>query len=242
MEYYTSVLGIDVEALSKFYGKEILLADRELIENDFDGEILDKAKNGANVSILVVGDPFSATTHIDLFMRAVKCSVKIEVVNNASIMNSCGVSGLSLYRFGETVTIPYFTKNWKPYSFYEKIVKNFSNDYHTLVLLDIKVKEISEENLARGRKIYEPPRFMSINIALEQLLEAEENLQTNILNENSYCFGLARVGSPTQVIVSGQIKDIKNYDFGGPLHSLIICAPNLHSMEKEMLEYYINRQ
>ena len=42
---------------------------------------------------------------------------------------------------------------------------------HTLCLLDIKVKEQSEENMARGRKIYEPPRFMTVNQALEQLLE-----------------------------------------------------------------------
>lgn len=57
--------------------------------------------------------------------------------------------------------MPFFTEKWKPYSFYPKIKINISNNLHTLVLLDIKVKEISEENLARGKKIFEPPRFMS---------------------------------------------------------------------------------
>lgn len=66
-----------------------------------------------------------------------------------------------MYRFGETVSVPFFTEKWKPYSFYPKIKNNIINNLHTLVLLDIKVKEISEENLARGKKIYEPPRFMS---------------------------------------------------------------------------------
>lgn len=208
-----------------------------MIENDFDDVILEKAKN-YTVSLLVVGDPFSATTHVDLFTRASKTGVKIEVLNNASIMNSCGISGLSLYRFGETVTIPYFTKTWRPYSFYEKIKRNYDSDYHTLVLLDIKVKEISEENLAKGKKIYEPPRFMSINIALEQMREAEENYKENIITENTLCYGLARVGAPTQLIVSGTVKELISYDFGGPLHSIIICAKNLHSMEREMFEYY----
>jgi diphthine synthase len=246
MEFYTSVLGIEIDSLSKFYEKEIILADREMIENDFDDIILEKAAKGAHVSLLVVGDPFSATTHVDLFMRAIKIGVKIEVVNNASIMNSCGVSGMSLYRFGETVTVPYFTPKWRPYSFYEKIVKNYMNDFHTLVLLDIKVKEISEENLARGKKIYEPPRFMSVNVALEQLLEAskdyalKENFdRLNSINEESLAYGLVRVGSPTQQIVSGKIKDLINFDFGSPLHSVIICAKNLHSMEKDMFNYYL---
>ena len=128
MEYYTSILGIGHEELSKFYEKEIILADREMIENDFDEKILEKAKK-SQVALLVVGDPFSATTHIDLYTRALHEGVKIEVLNNASIMNSCGISGLSLYRFGETVSVPYFTETWKPYSFLDKVIKNIKNDY-----------------------------------------------------------------------------------------------------------------
>jgi diphthine synthase len=237
MEYYTSILGIDLEALKKFYEKEIILADREMIENDFDQVIMEKAKDG-NVSLLVVGDPFSATTHMDLFMRCINNKVKVEVLNNASIMNSCGVTGMSLYRFGETVTIPFFTKNWRPYSFYEKILKNFQNDFHTLVLLDIKVKEISEENLARGKKIYEAPRFMTVNVALEQLKEAEDFYKKGLITDDTQVYGIARIGSPTQLIVSGKFNEIIKTDFGAPLHSVVICAPNLHSMEKEVFQFY----
>ena len=65
MEYYTSILGIDSTKLEEYYGKKIILADREMIEIGFDKEILEKAKS-SKVSLLVVGDPFSATTHIDL--------------------------------------------------------------------------------------------------------------------------------------------------------------------------------
>jgi diphthine synthase len=240
MEYYTSVLSIETDVLSKFYGKEIILADREMIENDFDYTILENSKN-FQVSLLVVGDPFSATTHMDLYLRCIQSGVKVEVLNNASIMNSVGVTGMSLYRFGETVTIPFFTKNWRPYSFYEKICKNYNNDFHTLILLDIKVKEISEENLAKGKKIYEPPRFMSVNVALEQLLEAEEKLQLGVVTKDTLVYGIARIGSPTQIVKSGTIGDLVNYDFGAPLHSVVLCAKNLHSMEKTMFEFYLNK-
>jgi diphthine synthase len=237
MEYYTSILSINVDTLSKFYEKEILLADREMIENDFDEVIMEKARD-STVSLLVVGDPFSATTHMDLFMRCITNGVKVEVLNNASIMNSCGVTGMSLYRFGETVTIPYFTKTWRPFSWYEKIAKNVQNDLHTLVLLDIKVKEISEDNLARGKKIYEPPRFMTVNVALEQMLEAEENYKKGIITEDSFIYGIARIGSPGQIILSGKVKDLIKVDFGEPLHSIVICAPTLHSMEKSVFDFY----
>ena len=242
MEYYTSILGIDSTKLEEYYGKKIILADREMIEIGFDKEILEKAKT-SKVSLLVVGDPFSATTHIDLYLRCIHEGVKVEVVNNASILNSIGITGLSLYRFGETVSIPFFTEKWRPYSFYDKICKNYNNDLHTLILLDIKVKEISEENLAKGKKIYEKPRFMTVNQALEELLEASqksENIIENkgLINEDNLCYGVARIGSESQIIKAGKIKDIIKYDFGKPLHSVVLCAKTLSSIEKEVIEFY----
>lgn len=242
MEYYTSILGIESSKLEEYYGKKIILADREMIEIDFDKEILEKAKT-KKVSLLVVGDPFSATTHMDLYLRCVHENVKVEVVNNASILNSIGITGLSLYRFGETVSIPFFTERWRPYSFYDKICVNYKNDLHTLILLDIKVKEISEENLAKGKKIYEKPRFMTVNQALEQLLEASQKSETvpenkGLINENNLCYGVARIGSETQIIHAGKIGDIVKKDFGKPLHSVVICGKTLSSIEKEVFDFY----
>jgi diphthine synthase len=242
MEYYTSILGIDSSKLEEYYGKKIILADREMIEIGFDKEILEKAKT-SKVSLLVVGDPFSATTHIDLYLRCIYEGVKVEVVNNASILNSIGITGLSLYRFGETVSIPFFTEKWRPYSFYDKICRNYNNDLHTLILLDIKVKEISEENLAKGKKIYEKPRFMTVNQALEELLEASEKSENIIENkglitEENLCYGVARIGSESQIVKAGKIKDIIKFDFGKPLHSVVICAKTLSSIEKEVVEFY----
>jgi diphthine synthase len=64
-------------------------------------------------------------------------------------MNAMGACGLQLYNFGQTVSLVFFTESWKPDSFYDRIKENVGLGMHTLVLLDIKVKEQSEENLAR---------------------------------------------------------------------------------------------
>lgn len=56
LEYYTSILGVEREALEAYYGKAIVLADRDLVESESD-KILGAAKD-ADVALLVVGDPF----------------------------------------------------------------------------------------------------------------------------------------------------------------------------------------
>lgn len=56
-------------------------------------------------------------------------------MHNASIMNAIGCCGLQLYRFGETISIPYWTDSWQPDSFYDKIKTNVAAGFHTLALL-----------------------------------------------------------------------------------------------------------
>ncbi|VEN41823.1 unnamed protein product [Callosobruchus maculatus] len=68
LESYTSILTCGVQALEEFYGKELTVADRDLVEQGAD-EILGEAKE-SDVALLVVGDPFGATTHTDLILRA----------------------------------------------------------------------------------------------------------------------------------------------------------------------------
>lgn len=76
-----------------------------------------------------------ATTHTDLVVRAKKIGVNVKVVHNASVMNAIGVCGLQLYRYGETISLPFFTETWRPDSFYEKIQRNHGLGLHTLCLL-----------------------------------------------------------------------------------------------------------
>ena len=239
LESYTSILGVQKDKLEALYGKNIIECDREACEETID-EILAKAKlnEDKNAAFLVVGDPFCATTHTDLFLRAVKKGLKVEIIHNASIINAAGCSGMQVYRFGEVVSLPFFTENWKPFSFYDKIEQNVKANLHTLLLLDIKVKERSVENLLKGKKIYEPPRFMKIKTAVEQLIETEKAMGKNIINGKSKAIGLGRIGMKDQIIVAGCLEDFLNIPMGPPLHSFIICAPELHIIEQEMFEFY----
>ncbi|CAM9734515.1 unnamed protein product, partial [Sphacelaria rigidula] len=186
-----------------FYGKEITLADRNVVESEAEG-IYASAKD-EDVSFLVVGDPLCATTHTDLIIRARELGVKVEVIHNASVMGAVASCGLQLYNFGQTVSIPLWEGNWEPDSFHEKIRVNKTNGMHTLCLLDIKVKEPDFEKMARGKVAYLPPRYMTVATAIEQLLEVEARKCEGVYGPDSLCVGLARLGQPTQSIVAGKM-------------------------------------
>lgn len=236
LEAYTAILGVDAERLSAFYGKEVTVADRTMVEQGSDSILKDADK--VDIGFLVVGDAFAATTHHDLVLRAESKGIKVSVVHNASIMNAVACCGLQLYHFGQTISIPYFDGEWRPYSFYEKILVNYKAGLHTLCLLDIKVKEQSKENLAKAIEVYEPPRFMSVRESIIQLLECEENLKQGICTENAWAIGLARVGQENQRVVSGTLKELLDVDFGAPLHSLVLVGPTIHPLETEMFFLY----
>lgn len=243
LESYTSLLNIDASRLEAYYGKKIEVAYRETVEieiNEILAEIAKDKDTDKVFSFLVVGDPFCATTHSDLQLRAISLGIEVRAIHNASIMNAVGVCGMQLYNYGQTVSVPFYTEKWKPYSFLNKVAFNFENNFHTLVLLDIRVKEISDENLAKGKKIYDPPKFMSVNVAIEQIFEAEENLKTGAFGDigEVYGIGVARIGAEDQVIKSGKLRDLAKCDFGKPLHSLIICSKELHPLETDMLRFY----
>ncbi|XP_015780256.1 PREDICTED: diphthine methyl ester synthase-like isoform X1 [Acropora digitifera] len=239
LEAYTSILCVGQQVLEEFYGRQIKLADRETVEQNSD-LILENAKD-KDVAFLVVGDPFGATTHTDLVLRAHQLNIPYQVIHNASIMNAVGCCGLQLYNFGETVSIVLWTDSWKPDSFYDKIASNRKQGLHTLCLLDIKVKEQSVENMMRGRKIYEPPRYMSVNEAVRQLLDVIKTRdfkeESPAYTESSVAVGLARVGSANQRIVCGSMKELLSHDLGPPLHSLVIPG-HLHFIEKDMLKLF----
>lgn len=194
LEKYTAVLMCDKEKLEAFYEREVIESDREMVESGCD-EMIEQSKGDNEVCFLVVGDPFCATTHSDLYIRCIKAGVRVEVIHNASIVSAMGCCGLTVYRFGEIISIPYFTDNWRPYSFYEKIAKNMKNGLHTLCLLDIKVKEPTLESLCRGKPVYMPPRYMRTHEAAEQLLESVEKCEGDAYNKMTPCIGLARVGT-----------------------------------------------
>eukprot|EP01026_Neomeris_dumetosa_P071560 TRINITY_DN72400_c0_g1_i1.p1 TRINITY_DN72400_c0_g1~~TRINITY_DN72400_c0_g1_i1.p1 ORF type:complete len:251 (-),score=35.30 TRINITY_DN72400_c0_g1_i1:313-1065(-) len=205
LEAYTSILMVDKEKLEEFYGRDVILADRQMVEQKAE-DILQSA-DSEDVAFLVVGDPFGATTHSDLYLRAVEKGMKIRIIHNASVMNAIGACGLSLYRFGQTVSLVFFTETWRPDSFYERIKENRDMGLHTLCLLDIKVKEPTLESLARGKNlVYEPPRYMTVNTAIEQLLEVEEKRKEGAYSCDTVCVGVSRLGAEDQQIVAAPMK------------------------------------
>ena len=84
------------------------------------------------------------------------------------------------------------------------------------------MKEPDPETMCRGKPTYLPPRFMTVNTAIEQLLEVEDNRNEvtssftsitsissffsfmvrlkGVLNRNSPAVGMARLGQPTQMV------------------------------------------
>ncbi|ODQ78748.1 hypothetical protein BABINDRAFT_162439 [Babjeviella inositovora NRRL Y-12698] len=241
LEAYTSILmAADQDSLEKFYGREVILADRELVETGSDDILANSQED--DIAFLVVGDPFGATTHTDLIIRARELGIKVEAIHNASVMNAVGACGLQLYNFGQTVSMVFFTETWKPDSFYNKVMENRRIGLHTLLLLDIKVKEQSIENMARGRLIYEPPRYMDISTACQQLLEVEELRGEQAYTPDTPCVAVSRLGSPTQSFKAGTLRELAKYDSGEPLHSLIMLGRQVHELEMDYLYAYTDKK
>ena len=94
LENYTSRLSCSFEDLESFYGKKVIPVERAFVE---DGQVLLEQAASSNVALLIIGDVFSATTHISLFQQAKEEKVEVKIVNNASVLTAIGITGLSLY-------------------------------------------------------------------------------------------------------------------------------------------------
>jgi len=219
LESYTSKMSCSVSDLEKLYGKKVIIADRDMVEKNAEKTILKEAKT-KDVALLVMGDSMSATTHVDLVLRARKAGIKVEIIHNASIMNAVGDTGLELYKFGKTTSIPFPEKSYEPETAYEVIKGNNKIGLHTLILLDVKPKQ---------------GMFMRVNEAIEILLKIEQKRKEDVFTEDTLCIGCARTGFEDAIIKSGNAKELLDVDFGEPPHCLIIPG-KLHFMEEEALK------
>lgn len=219
-EFYTShLMGTTVEKIEEFYGKRITVLTREDVEQD--PSWLSQAKE-KNVVFLAGGDAMVATTHIDLRLRAADMGIGTVIIHAPSISSAVpGLCGLQNYRFGKSTTIPFpYTRRGKTIvseAPYDTIKMNKRNDLHTLVFLDI--------NRERG--------FMHIREAVQILLEIEERRGEGILMD-ALAVGVARAGSDSPSVHADYLGKLKDYDFGAPLHTLVIPA-SLHFIEAEAL-------
>jgi len=211
IESYTS-LWSGLKKLKEMLGKDIIEVKRSDLEEN-GKRILDEAKS-KNVGILIPGDPIVATTHITLLIEARKMGIKTKVVHAPSIYSAVGETGLFIYKFGKTTTIPFAEKGYEPESPYDAIKENRERSLHTLCLLDIKEK------------------LMTPKEGLQYLLKIEEKRKENVITpEDKVVIFVSREKS---FITYDTIKNIMKKDFQTP--AVLIIPGSLHSVEKEALQ------
>jgi len=216
-EFYTSVMpGLSIERLQRMVGKEIQILRRKDLEEDAERTILSKAER-ARVALLTPGDPMSATTHIGLVLSARRHGIPTILVHSASIVTAAaGITGLEVYKFGRTVTIPSPRTSPFPESVYEFIKDNKRIGLHTLALLDIE-----------GR--------LTIPEAIRVLLNLEAVKGGGVVREDTLMVALARVESSDCIVRADEATNLAKADFGEPPYSIIMPS-KLHFMEAEALQ------
>ena len=219
-EFYTSLMpGLSIKKLEEMIGKPVRVVSRRVLEEE-DGQIIFEAAKKGKAAFLVQGDPMIATTHVDLRISAEKRGIKTRVIHGASVVSAVrGISGLQNYKFGKAVTIPFSEEGFVSETPYKVIIENKKMGLHTMCYLDIKAEE---------------QRYLTVNEALQTLLELEKQKKEQVATSMTLVIGVARAGSPEPIVKAGYLEDVIEYDFGAPPHTLIFPG-KLHFMEAEAL-------
>jgi len=191
------------------------IAKRWLVE---DGQEILKASKCSTVVLLSYGDPYVATTHIELRTRAKLENIETNTIHSASAITSMiGEAGLQLYKVGRVVTIMNEKKSIiTPYT---TIFKNLTQGLHSVLLLEYN----QDENY-----------FLDPNNAISNLLDVEKEQKRNVVNRDTFAIVASRIGFETQKITSGKFSNILEVDFGEPPHSIIITG-KLHFTESDAI-------
>jgi len=219
LEQFTSPIGkSDVDKIQNAIKGEFIPAKRWLVE---DGkEILEKSKE-KNVVLLAYGDPYIATTHIELRTRAIELKIETRSIHASSSLTSMiGECGLHFYKVGKNATIMSEMKSLT-YPYYI-IYKNIIEGNHTVLLLEYNQNK---------------DFFLDPKDALKELLETEEGQGRKVLTESSYAIVASRIGFKDQTIVSGKLSSLAQTDFGKPPHTVIIPG-RLHFTESDALKLF----
>jgi diphthine synthase len=211
--------GLDLANLRRLVGKDVQVFSRKEVEEHAEDLILSKARD-KKVGFLVPGDPMVATTHVDLRLRAYKAGIKTRIIHAASVTSAAaGVTGLQSYKFGRTGTVPASWQGEFPESVYMGIKNNLGSGLHSLVLLEIDV----ERNM-----------YVSVSMALKQLLDVSERRSENLIRPETLVVGVARIEAPDMIVKAGTLSEVIQTDFGGPPYALIFPG-QLHFVEAEAL-------
>jgi diphthine synthase len=198
-EFYTNTETINLEKLEEKTGSEIEKLSRKEVEQE--DKIIEEAED-SDVAFLVSGDALTATTHYDIKHRAENKGIETKVIHGPSIFTSISETGLNIYKFGRTVTLP---KDGTPESIIGHMEKNDSIGLHTLILLDI--------NLPAGK-------------AAEKLLEMKPELS------DRETIVLERANLESQEISKMKLEEVHDPELGEPPHSLILTGEKSHKEEE----------
>lgn len=217
-EFYTAkLMGGNIDNLISKVDAPFITLKREEVEDQ--NIILNDALE-KDVAFVTAGDSLMATTHTELYVEAKNKGIDTCIIHGSSIFSAApGLSGLQGYKFGKTTTVPFPDENFFPHSPYDAIKDNLNMGLHTLVLLDIQAHK---------------DRYMTVNEAISYLSKIESDRGENIFNDDTIVIGIAQAGSDKPIVKGGRVCDVLNYDFGSPLHCMIVPG-NLHFIEAEAL-------
>ena len=206
LENYTVNFPYITQELEKELNVKITELDRAKVEDE---SILEEAKD-QNIALLVYGDSLSATTHTQLVIACKDQNIECKVFHNTSIMIAIAETGLQLYKFGKTASMP----NWKehtnkPTSFMNYIKENESIKAHTLILTDIGLE---------------------LKDAIIQLEESSELTKIKLPEKIIAC---SNAGTDNQKIFYDTPENLKSKKILMPF--CLIIPSELHFMEKEAL-------
>lgn len=217
LERFTSpVTGAELSEMTDRIGGKVRTAERWRVEDG--AEILRNARE-KSVVLLSYGDPYIATTHIELRTRAVREGIRTGTVHAASsVTSTIGECGLHYYKIGRTATImddprsvatPYYV-----------IYRNLAEGNHTILLLE-----------------YDQDRdfFLEPAAALSYLLDAESGQRRGVVDSDTFAVVASRIGFEDQRIVSGRISSLSGADLGGRPQTIIIPG-NMHFTEIDALK------
>lgn len=221
LEQFTSPISkTELAKIKSMSQAEFKEGKRWLVE---DGkEILKNAKNN-KVVLLSYGDPYIATTHIELRVRAVKEKIKTKTVHaSSSVTSMIGECGLQYYKVGKVSTIMNDMRSLT--TPYYVIYKNLIEGSHSVLLLEYN----------QDKEFFFDPKD-----ALKGLLETEKEQKRHVIESKTFAIVASRIGMNTQQIVSGTISKLTKFDFGKPPHTVIIPG-RMHFTESDALKILSN--
>ena len=217
LESFTSPISeTEKEQLANMCDGEFKIAKRWLVEDG--NEILENAKK-RQVVLISYGDPYIATTHLELKTRAVTDKIETKTIHSSSIVSSLiGEIGLQYYKVGKILTIMNDPKSMiTPYN---TIFNNLLSKMHSIILL-----EYNEDKSF----------FLEPQNALSLLLDAEKTQNGKIISSDTFTIVASRIGKSDQMITSGKISNLIKKEYGEPPHTIIIPG-SLHFTESNAIK------